>query len=50
MIYFNDDPLTRAKRNRVKRQKQAAFYLITGLILGACLMNLGIEFYRGVFA
>lgn len=50
MVYFNDDPLTRAKRNRVKRQKQAMFYLFTGLVLGGSLMHLGMELYRGVIA
>ncbi len=50
MIYFNDDPLTRAKRARTKRQKQAAFYLVTGLVLGGGLMNLLMELAKGVSA
>lgn len=45
---FFDDPMTRAKRARTKRQKQAFFYLVTGLILGGGLMNLLIELNRGI--
>lgn len=43
---FFDDPMTRAKRERVKRQKQAVFYTITGLVLGGGMMNLLIELSR----
>lgn len=49
MLFF-DDPLTRAKRARSKRQKQASFYLVTGLVLGASLMNISLELIRGVAA
>lgn len=45
---FFDDPMTRAKRARTKRQKQALFYLVAGLILGGGLMNLLIELNRGI--
>lgn len=43
---FFDDPMTRARRARTKRQKQAFFYAITGLVLGGGLMNLFIELSR----
>lgn len=49
MLFF-DDPLTRFKRARIKRQKQVSFYLVTGLVLGASLMNISLELYRGVVA
>lgn len=45
---FFDDPMTRVKRERTKRQKQAFFYTTTGLLLGGGLMNLLIELSRGV--
>lgn len=45
---FFDDPMTRAKRERVKRQKQAFFYVISGLMLGGGLMNLLMELSRGI--
>lgn len=48
MIYFNDDPLTRVKRARTARQKQAVINLTLGLVLGGGLMNLLMELYKGV--
>lgn len=45
---FFDDPMTRVKRERTKRQKQAFFYAVSGLLLGGGLMNLLIELSRGV--
>lgn len=47
MLFF-DDPLTRASRLRVKRQKQAAFNLTIGLVLGCGLMNLVMELFKGI--
>lgn len=43
-----DDPLTRAKRARVKRQKQAMFNLTIGLVLGGSMSFLLMELVKGV--
>lgn len=43
-----DDPMTRAKRSRAKRQKQAVFNLSIGLVLGGSMSFLLMELIKGV--
>lgn len=50
MILFFDDPMTRSKRTRVKRQKQAIFNATIGLVLGGSMTYLLMELYKGVVA
>lgn len=51
VIHFKlDDPLTRAKRDRSKRQKQAFFNITIGLVLGGSMTHLLMELFKGVGA
>jgi hypothetical protein len=43
-----DDPMTRAKRARSKRQQQAFFNLTIGLVLGGSMSFLVMELIKGV--
>lgn len=43
-----DDPMTRVKRARMQRQKQAIFNLSIGLVLGGSMSFLLMELIRGV--
>lgn len=47
-MFFLDDPLTRSKRIRAQRQKQAFFYGVVGLVMGSSLMNIAMELVKGL--